>query len=110
MHPRYSNNAHRDRPQSLRSTSPAHTSHASAARRRRAALLQPHTLQPRRAPPPRAPTRVMAEVNPKAYPLADAQLQVTILDLTQQACNYKQLKKGANEGARPGTTSRPSGM
>ena len=39
----------------------------------------------------------MAEVNPKAYPLADAQLQVTILDLTQQACNYKQLKKGANE-------------
>ena len=52
----------------------------------------------------------MAEVNPKAYPLADAQLQVTILDLTQQACNYKQLKKGANEGARPGTTSRPSGM
>merc|ERR1719326_1533895 len=42
----------------------------------------------------------MAEVNPKAYPLADAQLQVTILDLTQQAVNYKQLKKGANEATK----------
>ena len=42
----------------------------------------------------------MAEVNPKAYPLADAQLQVTILDLTQQACNYKQLKKRANEATK----------
>ena len=38
-------------------------------------------------------------VNPKAYPLADSQLTVTIVDLLQQACNYKQLKKGANEGA-----------
>ncbi|KAF7822165.1 NHP2-like protein 1 [Senna tora] len=37
-------------------------------------------------------------VNPKAYPLADAQLTITILDLVQQASNYKQLKKGANEG------------
>lgn len=37
-------------------------------------------------------------VNPKAYPLADAQLTITILDLIQQAANYKQLKKGANEG------------
>ena len=33
------------------------------------------------------------EVNPKAYPLADAKLTQTILDLVQQACNYKQLKK-----------------
>lgn len=39
-----------------------------------------------------------AAVNPKAYPLADAQLSITILDLVQQAANYKQLKKGANEG------------
>ena len=38
------------------------------------------------------------EVNPKAYPLADSQLTVTILDLVQQATNYKQLRKGANEG------------
>lgn len=38
------------------------------------------------------------EVNPKAYPLADATLTKTILDLVQQAANYKQLRKGANEG------------
>eukprot|EP00063_Salmo_salar_P083725 XP_014058560.1 PREDICTED: NHP2-like protein 1 [Salmo salar] len=35
-----------------------------------------------------------AEVNPKAYPLADATLSKTILDLMQQAANYKQLRKG----------------
>jgi len=40
------------------------------------------------------------EVNPKAYPLADPQLTVTILDLTQQAVNYKQLRKGANEATK----------
>lgn len=39
-----------------------------------------------------------AQVNPKAYPLADATLTKTILDLVQQAANYKQLRKGANEG------------
>lgn len=39
-------------------------------------------------------------MNPKAYPLADAELTVTILDLVQQAVNYKQLKKGANEGKK----------
>merc|ERR1711935_196219 len=38
--------------------------------------------------------------NPKAFPLADAQLTVTILDVTQQAANYKQLKKGANEATK----------
>lgn len=37
------------------------------------------------------------EVNPKAYPLADDQLTVTILDLIGQASNYKQVKRGANE-------------
>lgn len=37
-------------------------------------------------------------VSSKAYPLADAQLTITIMDLVQQAANYKQLKKGANEG------------
>ena len=37
-------------------------------------------------------------MNPKAYPLADQKMSVTILDLVQQAANYKQLKKGANEG------------
>ena len=37
--------------------------------------------------------KMTGEVNPKAYPLADAKLTQTILDLVQQACNYKQLKK-----------------
>jgi len=40
------------------------------------------------------------EVNPKAYPLADPTLTVTILDLIQQAANYKQLLKGANESTK----------
>lgn len=39
-------------------------------------------------------------VNPKAYPLADPQLTVTILELLQQATAYKQLKKGANEATK----------
>lgn len=39
-----------------------------------------------------------SEVNPKAYPLADATFSKTILDLVQQAANYKQVRKGANEG------------
>ena len=38
------------------------------------------------------------KVDPRAYPLADGKLATTILDLVQQASNYKQLKKGANEG------------
>lgn len=33
-----------------------------------------------------------AQVNPKAFPCADAELAVTILDLVQQANNYKELK------------------
>lgn len=39
-------------------------------------------------------------MNPKAYPLADTSLTVTILDLVQQAVNYKQVKKGANEATK----------
>ncbi|KAG0172686.1 RNA binding protein snu13 [Apophysomyces sp. BC1034] len=39
-------------------------------------------------------------VNPKAFPLADASLTNTILDLIQQASHYKQLKKGANEATK----------
>jgi U4/U6 small nuclear ribonucleoprotein SNU13 len=42
----------------------------------------------------------MADTNPKAYPLSSAELTVTILDLVQQATNYKQLKKGANEATK----------
>lgn len=36
-------------------------------------------------------------MNPKAYPLADAELSNHIMDLVQQASHYKQLRKGANE-------------
>eukprot|EP01115_Flamella_aegyptia_P011205 TRINITY_DN5143_c0_g1_i1.p1 TRINITY_DN5143_c0_g1~~TRINITY_DN5143_c0_g1_i1.p1 ORF type:complete len:129 (-),score=64.95 TRINITY_DN5143_c0_g1_i1:121-507(-) len=41
-----------------------------------------------------------ASVNPKAFPLADSQLTNTLLDVVQQANNYKQLKKGANEATK----------
>ncbi len=40
------------------------------------------------------------DVNPKAYPLADPNLTKTILDLLQQASNYSQLRKGANEATK----------
>merc|ERR1719150_204723 len=42
----------------------------------------------------------MPEVNPKAYPLANPELTVSILDLIQQSANYKQLLKGANESTK----------
>lgn len=38
-----------------------------------------------------------AEPNPKAFPLADAELSQQILDVVQQATKLRQLKKGANE-------------
>merc|ERR1719194_103948 len=41
----------------------------------------------------------MAE-NSKAFPLADTEMTRKILDLTQQATNYKQLRKGANEATK----------
>lgn len=40
------------------------------------------------------------EINPKAYPLADPELTKKILNLVQQAVNYKQLRKGANEATK----------
>jgi len=39
-------------------------------------------------------------VNPKAYPLASNDLAQKILDMVQQATNYKQIKKGANEATK----------
>jgi len=36
----------------------------------------------------------------KAFPLADAQLTIALLDLVQSATNYKQTKKGANEATK----------
>ena len=61
-----------------------------------------------------------AEVNPKAFPLADAavrrptragdltlaQLTNQILEVVQQASHYKQLKKGANEVTKVRRPSR----
>ena len=38
--------------------------------------------------------------NPKAYPLAPPELTKGILELVQQAANYKQLKRGANEATK----------
>lgn len=62
----------------------------------------PHQLRPfdrsARAHP-KTTTKQGTEVSKKAFPLASADLTVAILDLIQQANNYKQLKKGANEGA-----------
>ncbi|KAG9318557.1 50S ribosomal protein L30e-like protein [Chiua virens] len=42
----------------------------------------------------------MAETRGKAWPLADELLTNSILDLVQQAGQYKQLKKGANEATK----------
>jgi len=39
-------------------------------------------------------------VSEKAFPLADAELTVALLELVQQATNYKQTKKGANESTK----------
>ncbi len=39
-------------------------------------------------------------VNPKAYPLAKPDMAGSILDLIQQAANYKQIRKGANEATK----------
>ncbi|KAK6339162.1 RNA binding protein snu13 [Orbilia javanica] len=42
----------------------------------------------------------MTTPNPKAFPLADAALTQQVLDIIQQANNYRQLKKGANEATK----------
>ncbi|EGC36844.1 hypothetical protein DICPUDRAFT_150645 [Dictyostelium purpureum] len=41
-----------------------------------------------------------SSINEKAKPLADSKLTLTILDLIQQANNFGQLKKGANEATK----------
>jgi Ribosomal protein L7Ae/L30e/S12e/Gadd45 family len=42
-------------------------------------------------------TIIMSE---KAFPLADAELTIALMDLINQATNYKQTKKGANEATK----------
>ena len=44
----------------------------------------------------------MSDDQSRAYPLAEAELTVALLDLVQQATNYKQLKKGAFSFANSG--------
>merc|ERR1712194_859393 len=48
-------------------------------------------------------TRIKMETkaDPRAYPMAKDALTTKILNLAQQAVNYKQLKKGANEATKP---------
>ena len=36
----------------------------------------------------------------KAFPLADTELTIALMDLVNQATNYKQTKKGANEATK----------
>merc|ERR1712119_135248 len=43
---------------------------------------------------------VYETMSEKAWPLADADLTIALLDLTQQASNYSQIKKGANEATK----------
>ncbi|KAF4640198.1 Prp31-15.5k-U4 Snrna Complex family protein [Toxoplasma gondii] len=40
------------------------------------------------------------DVSSKAYPLASLEVTNQILDIVQQACSYKQLRKGANEATK----------
>ena len=40
------------------------------------------------------------EISEKAFPLADARLQKSILDIVQEASNVKLIKKGANEATK----------
>jgi U4/U6 small nuclear ribonucleoprotein SNU13 len=44
--------------------------------------------------------RATTTMSEKAFPLADADLTIALLDLVQQATNYKQTKKGANEATK----------
>lgn len=46
------------------------------------------------------PAAAAPEVSDKAFPLADTRLSQTVLDLVQQASNYKLVKKGANEATK----------
>jgi U4/U6 small nuclear ribonucleoprotein SNU13 len=41
-----------------------------------------------------------SEVSEKAFPLAEARLSQTILDIVQEASNAKLIKKGANEATK----------
>jgi U4/U6 small nuclear ribonucleoprotein SNU13 len=57
------------------------------------------TLQEQPSTHPKKQTKrdTMSE---KAFPLADTDLTIALLDLIQQATSYKQTKKGANEATK----------
>merc|ERR1711956_68698 len=44
--------------------------------------------------------KMESKSDPRAYPMAKDALTTKILNLAQQATNYKQLKKGANEATK----------
>ena len=44
--------------------------------------------------------KMETKADPRAYPMAKDALTTKILNLAQQATNYKQLKKGANEATK----------
>lgn len=48
--------------------------------------------------------------NGAAWPIADEALSQKILDLVQQSANYRQLKKGANEGMYSSSTHRDTSL
>ena len=64
--------------------------------------LPADTLSPCRSPlsPPCAAFCARPPPCAPSFAQADAQLTITIMDIVQQAANYKQLKKGANEATK----------
>lgn len=74
-------------------------SSASAGSEQQKLTRPPSTLEPH-PDPLRPQSDTEAEVNPKAYPLADAVLTSKILNLIQIASSYRQLKRGANEATK----------
>lgn len=56
------------------------------------------TVPPPRTPPLPLTPSLRTQADSRAYPLAKDNLVNEIQNLVQQAANYKQLKKGANEG------------
>lgn len=46
------------------------------------------------------PIRRRNTMSEKAFPLADAELTIALMDLVNQATNYRQTKKGANEATK----------
>lgn len=72
----------------------------SRARNRCRELSATHNAFPSLSSSKQPAAMSAASANPKAFPLADANLTNQLLDLVQQASHYKQLKKGANEATK----------